>query len=339
MRKRFLSILMAFVLCVSLAVPVAAAETGVVTQERVYQLLIGMKGQYPEGMTWTNDNYYNHGWGCAGFAYLLSDAAFGTLPIRYVEENVRLSDVRVGDILRINSDTHSVVVLEVLPDGVVVTEGNYAGTIHWGRKLGAAVVEAADYLITRYPEGTASDTFTDVPAGSWYDEPVYWAVQREITEGYGDGRFDPDAPCTQAQIITFIHRNAGKLMAVVEVDGQKKVLTDADVPIKAQSYYQKAINWAYASGIIDASFNPDAPCTRADAVRYIWLWKDSPAAGAGSFADVPASAPYAQAAAWAVSLGVTNGYGNGEFRPNNVCSRAEIATFLFRAAVPVARVS
>lgn len=145
-------------------------------EESVYDAMIAMKAEYPEGMRWTDDNYYawnggiyNGGSGCAGFAFILSDAAFGTLPARVItgspedfgwirdpaliEEDLYFSidDIRVGDILRVNQGTHSVIVLEVHADHLVIAEGNYNSSIHWGRKLYAADIMLVDYILTRYP--------------------------------------------------------------------------------------------------------------------------------------------------------------------------------------------
>ncbi len=127
-------------------------------QRAAYEAVIAMKARYPEGTRWTNENSYawrgglfNVGYGCAGFAFLLSDAAFGEAPARRVRP-VSLKDVRVGDILRVNGDTHSVVVLEVRESSVVVAEGNYNSRVHWGRELPRETVESADYMLTRYGE-------------------------------------------------------------------------------------------------------------------------------------------------------------------------------------------
>lgn len=129
------------------------------TPDAVYNRMIAMKDAYPEGMPWTNDNfyawnggYYYGGYGCAGFAFILSDAAFGNLPSRFLEEN-DFDSIRVGDILRINSDTHSVIVLEVHDDYVVIAEGNYNRSIHWGRTLTRSSLESGTltYIMTRYP--------------------------------------------------------------------------------------------------------------------------------------------------------------------------------------------
>lgn len=138
------------------------------TGEAVYGRMIAMRESYPEGMPWTNANSYGGqyawhygsgrpvtmnftGYGCAAFALLMSDAAFGQeLPIWQVTD-FSFSDVRPGDILRMNGDTHSVIVLEVHSDGVVIAEGNYNSSIHWGRTVSRAEVEQSSYMLTRWP--------------------------------------------------------------------------------------------------------------------------------------------------------------------------------------------
>ncbi len=126
------------------------------TAEGIYASMIALKTDYPEGMRWTNDNFYawnggiySGGYGCAGFAFMLSDAAFGNRPGRMHED---FGSIRVGDIVRINNDTHSVIVLSVENDGVIIAEGNYNSSIHWGRKLDWSKITSATYVITRYPQ-------------------------------------------------------------------------------------------------------------------------------------------------------------------------------------------
>ena len=126
------------------------------TEAEAYARMITLRDEYPEGLHWTNDNFYawnggifSGGYGCAGFAFLLSDAAFGDLPARQVKAS--FDTVRVGDILRINNDTHSVIVLEVKAGSVVIAEGNYNDSVHWGRTLTATQVNNATYMMTRYP--------------------------------------------------------------------------------------------------------------------------------------------------------------------------------------------
>ena len=124
----------------------------------VYMTLTKLRAEYPEGTPWTNDNIYKwnggiftHGAGCAGFAFLLSDAVFGDLPARKLT-GVAADALRPGDILRMNGDTHSVIVLQNTPYGIVVAEGNYNASVHWDRVISAADAESADYVLTRYPE-------------------------------------------------------------------------------------------------------------------------------------------------------------------------------------------
>lgn len=124
--------------------------------EQVYKDILALKSEYPEGMRWTNDNYYgwkggiySGGYGCAGFAMRLSDEAFGDLPARKYTDK---SQVRVGDIIRVNNDTHSVIVLEVNGDGtVIVAEGNYNESVHWGRQVDLSSCGFV-YGMTRYPK-------------------------------------------------------------------------------------------------------------------------------------------------------------------------------------------
>lgn len=131
-------------------------QSNAALESEVYNKIIAMKEQFPEGMPWTNDNYYawnagiySGGYGCAGFAFILSDAAFGTEAPAYIHEDY--NNIRVGDILRINNDTHSVVVLEVKPNSVIVAEGNYNSSIHWGREISKSNLPGpGNYIMSRY---------------------------------------------------------------------------------------------------------------------------------------------------------------------------------------------
>ncbi len=126
------------------------------TEDQVLEDMLALQEDYPEGMSWTNDNYYrwnggifSGGYGCAGFAFLLSDAAFGDLPAR---KHSDLNNVRVGDILRTNNNSHSVVVLEVNENSVTVAEGNYNSSIHWGRTITFDELRSTkSFVYTRWP--------------------------------------------------------------------------------------------------------------------------------------------------------------------------------------------
>lgn len=127
------------------------------TAALVYSAIIAKKAAYPEGTKWTNDNFYawkggiySGGYGCAGFAFMLSDAAFGKLPAKKLTS---FSNIRVGDILRVDNDNHSVIVLEVKSSSVIVAEGNYNSSVHWGREIKLSEIKATgSYVLTRYPD-------------------------------------------------------------------------------------------------------------------------------------------------------------------------------------------
>ena len=124
-------------------------------EKSICQKMLAQRASFPEGMTWTNSNYYAWhggiyagGYGCAGFAFCLSDVAFGDAPAMKHRD---LSRIRVGDLLRVDNDSHMVIVLAVTSSELIVAEGNYGGTIHWGRTIGAAELRSiVDYVITRY---------------------------------------------------------------------------------------------------------------------------------------------------------------------------------------------
>ena len=167
--------------------------------------------------------------------------------------------------------------------------------------------------------------FYDVPNDAYYYEAVRWAVGKGITEGVGNNLFAPNQPCTRAQIVTFLWRAAGS-------PEPKNMSSFSDVP--ADSYYAKAVAWAVENDITtgtgDGKFSPDAICTRAQAVTFLFRVSEASAAGAPAFSDVAANAYYAEAVKWATDNGITNGIGGNLFGSNNDCTRAQIVTFLWR---------
>lgn len=119
----------------------------------------------------------------------------------------------------------------------------------------------------------------------------------------------------------------------VEQPAGKHPFTD----IPSGAYYENAVIWAADEGITGGTsattFDPNGICTRAQAVTFLWRAAGSPAPKSmNSFADVPADAYYAKAVAWAVENGITSGTGGGKFSPDATCTRAQIVTFLYRAA-------
>lgn len=130
------------------------------------------------------------------------------------------------------------------------------------------------------PSTTTQPIFNDVPAGEWYADPVVWAVEKGITNGTGANTFSPYQNCSHAQILTFLWRAAG----------EPKSSANSPISLAGNEYYADAVRWATEKGIIDKTFDPNADCTRSDAVSYIWQAFGSPSAAISSFTDVPSSA-------------------------------------------------
>ena len=175
-------------------------------------------------------------------------------------------------------------------------------------------------------DNTMLNFFTDVHAEDYYYDAVLWAAQEGVTGGTSDTLFAPNAGCTRAQAVTFLWRAAGS-------PEPKTLSSFADVP--ADAYYAKAVAWAVengvAKGVSETAFAPDAACTRAQIVTFLWRAQQSPASsGENPFADVPADACYAQAVAWAVANDVAKGVSETAFAPNDHCTRAQIVTLIYR---------
>ena len=169
--------------------------------------------------------------------------------------------------------------------------------------------------------------FVDVATGSYYEDAVDWAVENGITKGTDDTHFSPDGICTRAQAVTFLWRTAGSPKP------ETRAMPFTDVPVG--SYYYDAVLWAVENGITkgtsDTTFSPNATCSRAQIVAFLWRSEKSPAAGtANPFADVKSTAYYADAVLWAVKENITKGTTSTTFSPNVDCTRAQIVTFLWR---------
>ena len=194
--------------------------------------------------------------------------------------------------------------------------GKYTFTMPAGKvEINAAFVKEVE-----------TSPFSDVSTSAYYYEAVKWAQEKGITGGIGNGLFGPNRPCTRAQIVTFLWRAAGS-------PEPKSMSSFSDV--SADSYYAKAVAWAVENGITtgtgDGKFSPDATCTRAQSVTFLFRAIGKLVDSKAEFSDVLTDSYYASAVAWAVENGVTNGIGDGLFGPDNSCTRAQIVTFLFRA--------
>ena len=174
--------------------------------------------------------------------------------------------------------------------------------------------------------------FSDVSTTAYYYEAVKWAQEKGITGGIGNGLFGPNRPCTRAQIVTFLWRAAGSPVVNYAMD-----MTD----VAEDAYYAEAVRWALSEGITtgigDTVFGPDAACTRAQAVAFLFRYAAAGGMDAVTLADLisgfadAASVPgYAVSAMnWALSQGIMKGSGT-QLLSGNTCTRAQIVTFLWR---------
>ena len=163
--------------------------------------------------------------------------------------------------------------------------------------------------------------FTDVADNSPFRAAIGWAVKEGITNGTSATTFSPGNTCTTAQILTFLWRANGS-------PNSNAACPASDVAETSPFY--KALCWANEKDLMTKG-SGSTPCTRAAAVTYLWKLAGSPKMSVNSsFTDVPASADFAQAVAWAVEQGVTNGVSASEFAPDSTCTRGQIVTFLYR---------
>ncbi|MDD6188299.1 MAG: S-layer homology domain-containing protein [Clostridiales bacterium] len=181
-----------------------------------------------------------------------------------------------------------------------------------------------EYFIKLGEGAAAAPTFTDVKADEYYAVPVAWAVKKSITDGTSDTTFSPNVTCSNAQILTFMWRAAGS---------PESTAANPFTNLTGSEYYAKAAVWAYENGMVSGtSFDADKDCTRSMTVEYFWKQAGSPTTTVSDmFTDVAAGSSYAQAVAWAVENGITDGTSDTTFSPADTCTRGQIVTFLYRA--------
>ena len=230
-----------------------------------------------------------------------------------------------GDIVTITATPDKGYELEMLKvldrsgDALKLTEKN--GKYTFKMPSGKVTIKAS--FVEEVPE----QIFKDVPANAYYYEAVKWAQEKGITGGIGNGLFGPNDPCTRAQIVTFLWRAAGS--------PTPKNTSTAFGDVKPGSFYEQAVAWAVENGITggtgDGKFSPDATCTRAQSVTFLYRASGSPAVSdKAEFSDVSTTAFYADAVAWAAKKGITTGIGGGLFGADNDCTRGQTVTFLWR---------
>lgn len=115
---------------------------------------------------------------------------------------------------------------------------------------------------------TRAMPFTDVPVGSYYYDAVLWAVENGITKGTSDTTFSPNMTCTRAQIVAFLWRSEKSPAAGI---------ANPFADVKSTAYYADAVLWAVkeniTKGTTSTTFSPNADCTRAQIVTFLWRCK------------------------------------------------------------------
>ena len=156
-----------------------------------------------------------------------------------------------------------------------------------------------------------SKNFADT-RNHWAKDAIDFVSARELVNGMNDSIYAPNNSTTRAQLWTILARQ-----------------NDADLN-GGNTWYEKAQLWSKEKGISDGT-EPNAAIDRAQMVTMLWRAAGQPTAGGtANFTDVPADSYYANAVSWAVEGGITAGVGGGRFDPNSTCTRAQIATFLYR---------
>jgi uncharacterized protein (DUF1800 family) len=195
-------------------------------------------------------------------------------------------------------------------------------------RTGGAVVDALARRLSGKVLGSPHHGFPDVPAASYFDQSVSWMLDKQITTGYVDGRFKPSNNLNRGQLATFLWRLVGKPTGMPPT-------RFPDVP--ASAYFFDAVSWMVHEGIttgyVDGTFKPNNVVNRGQLATFLWRLEGEPGGSPRTtFPDVKPSAYYHDAVSWMVFRGITTGYVDGTFKPNNPVNRAQISAFLWRLA-------
>lgn len=232
----------------------------------------------------------------------------------------------------------------VLPDGTFIMDSyghwdkefslNWKGADGKGYnvKTDLCYIKQAKFKLSNFGEKEQVNPFVDVQDGKYYYDAVLWAVDNGITNGRTETEFRPDEACTRAQVVTFLWRAAGS------PEPNSTVNPFADVSAVKHKNFYKAILWAaeqkITQGYPDRTFQPEREVTRAEFVTFQYRANGSPvlANTENPFVDVTSSHKnFKNAILWAYQNNITKGKDATHFRPDIVCSRGDVVTFLYRA--------
>ncbi|WP_204882815.1 FG-GAP-like repeat-containing protein [Pseudoflavonifractor phocaeensis] len=267
------------------------------------------------------------------------DGKLEVIVASYTENNDR-TDTKVNGALYVLDCDGNLLASHDLHDGYA----SYSGTVsmHNGC-MATPLVEDVDgdgkyevllnttyYALCCYElDYDAGKTFSDVAAGSYYEAPVKWAVNKGITTGVSSTLFGINAVCDRAQIMTFLWRTAGS--------PTPKTTTNPFSDVPAGSYYYDAVLWAVENGITTGTgaglFSPTRQCSRAEILTFLYRFMGEPSYRSTwePFRDVDGTEYFYDAMMWSVENHLTDGFlGEYSFGPNTPCVRTEAMTFLYR---------
>lgn len=176
-------------------------------------------------------------------------------------------------------------------------------------------------------EPVAENPFIDVGDDMYYYDSILWAYENGIATGLDDIHFEPETACTRGQIVMFLWRSMGQ--------PEPTVAENPFVDLGEDTYYYKAILWAYENGIVSGidseHFAPNDMVTRALFVTMLYCANGSPKCSIENpFEDVP-EAFYTDAVLWAYENKITTGIDATHFSPDEYCTRGQAVEFLYRA--------
>ena len=210
-------------------------------------------------------------------------------------------------------------------------EGYIYGLVINDNILNYSVRKVADGSETVYTLPVLVDEqnpFVDVTYSAYYCPAVRWGYSENIASGITPTCFSPNNSCTRAQAVSFLWRAAGS----PQPESREQSFSD----VSPQSYYYDAVQWAVekgiTSGVSDAAFSPDAPCSRAQIVTFLYrLQGEAQQYAMPLFSDVKEDDYFFDAVSWALGNAITNGSSATTFSPQNNCTRGQIITLLYRA--------
>jgi hypothetical protein len=175
-----------------------------------------------------------------------------------------------------------------------------------------------------------TNPFKDVKGTDWFYDSVMWAVTNNVTGGTSATTFSPDASCTRGQVVTFLWAAAGRPEPVST--------TNPFTDVSEKDWFYQPVLWAVENGITAGTsptkFSPNASCTRAQVVTFLYAAQGRPEiSGSGDFRDVKDTDWFAKPVVWAAQNAITGGVGNNNFGPERTCTRSQIVTFLYKASM------